>query len=736
MTEVDPTAVDPMAASAPPAAAGPDTLVRREPDPNQPDANRAFVAELAEWVRQAKAHHKRAFDRMREDMDFALRGADKEWVAGDNYVANITLRQVRARVSALYAKNPRIVARRRKRLDFAMWDEKPESFQMAAGAAMGVGPDGMSPVMPEQQMQAMALMQDVQQGVAERLMYERVAKTLELAATYYINEQEPRFKPQAKQLIRRVATCGVGYFKLNYQRIMEPDPDLNSKIADFTERLQHLERLIADAADEEFDEYCAEMEELRLAIASLQENPEIIVREGPLFTFPMSTAVIPDPNCRQLKGWIGQKRMAEEFILTPHQIQELYGVDVSKAFTPYSKLNPHDAMNPHRRNWAFVPSGDSQRDAKDQYAVVWEIYDAPTGLVFTVCDGYPEFLTPPARPRVQVEQFFPFWPVTFNDVEHHDEIFPPSDVRLMRHMQEERNRSRQMLREHRFANRPTYVTPSGAFEEEDKAKLQNHPANAILEMQGLDVGEKIADKIQALPTTPIDPNLYETGPFEQDLLQTIGTHEAHLGGTSGDTATEAAIAEGAKMSSDADARDELDDVLSEVMRAMGQVMLMEIAPETIRKIVGPGAVWPQLSRREIAEEIQLEIEAGSSGRPNKAQELANAERITPLLLQIPGVNPTWLAKQLLIRMDEKLDLTDALIDGLPSILAMNAAAKAPAQPSTGDPASDPGQQGDKGGDNAPKGQQRPGGPQPAMPAAGEATGGRPAATGQAVPLRA
>lgn len=730
----DPMAADPSATMQPASNDG--KLVKRDPDPDQTPASQAFVGELAEWARQAKAHHKKAFDRMREDMDFALHGADKSWTAGRNYVANLTLRQVRARVSALYAKNPRVVARRRQRLDFAMWDEKPETFQMAMGAAAGVSPDGVTPVMPEQQMQAMMVMQDVQQGAAERAMYDKLSRTLELGATYYLNEQEPRFKPQAKQLVRRVSTCGVGYFKLNLQRVMEPDPDLHSKISDMTERLQHLERLMADAGDEEFDEYSAEMEELKFAMESLQASPEIIVREGPLFTFPTATAVIPDPACRQLKGWIGQKRMAEEFILTPKQIQELYGVDVGKGYTPYSRLNPHD--QPHARNWTFVPTGDGGRDGKDQFGIVWEIYDAPTGLVYTICDGYPEFLTPPAPPKATVEQFFPFWSVAFNDVEHHEELFAPSDVRLIRDMQEEHNRSRQMLREHRFANRPTYVTPRGALSEEDIKLLANHPASAVLQMDGLDVGEKIADKFQALPVIAIDPNLYDTGPAFQDIQRALGTHEAQIGGTSGDTATEVSVAEGARMSSDADARDELDDVLSEIMRAMGQVMLLEVSPETMQKIVGPGAVWPQMNRQQVSEEIYLEVEAGSAGRPNKAQELANAERVAPLLLQIPGVNPRWLAKHLLVRLDEKLDLTDAFIDGLPSILAMNAASKTAAQPSTGDPATDPGQQGGEGGDNAPKGQQRPGGPQPAMPAAGEAVGGAPAAGGggSVVPLRA
>ena len=54
------------------------------------------------------------------------------------------------------------------------------------------------------------------------------------------------------------------------------------------------------------------------------------------------------------------------------------------------------------------------------------------------------------------------------------------------------------------------------------------------------------------------------------------------------------------------------------------------------------------------EEVFLEIEAGSTGKPNRAAELTNIERIMPFLLQIPGMDPKWLAKELLKRLDDKL----------------------------------------------------------------------------------
>jgi len=112
-----------------------------------------------------------------------------------------------------------------------------------------------------------------------------------------------------------------------------------------------------------------------------------------------------------------------------------------------------------------------------------------------------------------------------------------------------------------------------------------------------------------------------------------------------------------------------------------------------------------MSRIEIMEEIHLQIEAGSTGKPNKAAELRNIERIVPFLLQIPGIDPGFLAKELLKRLDDKLDLTQAMSEKIPSIIAMNQAQLAAG---AGGPQA-PQLQGPAGGNNAPKPRQVVGG---------------------------
>ena len=56
----------------------------------------------------------------------------------------------------------------------------------------------------------------------------------------------------------------------------------------------------------------------------------------------------------------------------------------------------------------------------------------------------------------------------------------------------------------------------------------------------------------------------------------------------------------------------------------------------------------------------------------KAAEIANFERLAPTIMQIPGIDPSWFAKEAIRRLDDGLDLTEAIKAAIPSIVAQNA----------------------------------------------------------------
>lgn len=706
------------------------------PQPEQTESEKNLVKQIQKKIKADKDFHAPAFKKMRQDMFMARTGRTEEYSEG-NYVANLAGRHVKQKTAALYAKNPKAVARRRETLDFAVWDENPDSLmlafqtiqqgmlavQMAAQQPMidpmtgqpVIDEMGMpvpaQPELPPGFMEAQALMEDFTQGMERRKLTGKIGKTLEILFSHSLREQKPvDFKTGMKALVRRACTTGVGYIELGVQREYGPRPGLSEQLADSRQRLEHLRRLTEEAIEGEIDENDAEAAELQRSIASLQSEEEIVLREGLVFDYPQSTKVIPDMMTRQLTGFIGARHLTIEYLFTVDEVTEMFpDAALGKNYTSYTpdgKMYGGEAQ----AELPFDDEGDDNgaersTDKGDGLVCVYKHYDKPSGLVYYLAEGHHAFLQEPAAPDVFVEDFWPVYALTFNAVESEKELFPPSDVALLMPMQTEYNRSRQGMREHRQAARPRWGYARGRLSDTDIEKLQSATAFDVI---GLDIDgqTKLADVLEQLPVPGVDPNLYGTDQYFTDVQFVVGSSEAQFGGVAKATATESAIAANSSAASDGSSVDDLDAFLTVVSRAGGQILLKEMSPERVSEIVGPGAVWPEMTLAEIADELYLEVEAGSSGKPNQAIEVNNWQQMLPFLIQMPGINPMWLAKETIRRLDDRLDLTEAIAAGMPSIVMQNGMS----QVGTGDPATDPNAQGGQGANNGPAGpaEQQPG----------------------------
>lgn len=724
-------------------------------DPNEPQENlipreapeiaqrrRALVKSMTAMVKSAKDHWKDVFKQMRDDQRFC---GGKQWPSetksgyfndapDDRYVANITLRHVQQRVASLYAKNPKAIARRRKRLFSTVWDGQMQSLMLAqktlqdaenAQQAMQAMQMGLPPLMdpatgqpampppppdPVAIQNAQELVMEAQRAKAEIDQVKKIAETLELLYEYEIDEQTMPFKTMMKMVVRRACTSGVGWVKVGFQRTMGRSPDYDTRLSDLETRLAAIERISADIADGEMQDDTAEAEQLRLMIADLQNEAEIVLREGLQFSYPKPTALIVDPRCVALREFVGCDWVAEEYCLSINEIKETYGIDVSKSYQSYER---EDAGKDYETARALFEKGKSSDDdagdaGEGESALVWEVYNKKTGLVYVICDGYADFLREPASPDPWVSRFWPWFPIMFNETD--GEVYPPSDVQLVRHMQLELNRSRQGMREHRWASRPKTAYAEGLLSADDIEALRTHPVNALIALSGLQPGQSVNDVLQPIAGYPFNPAIYEVNPVFQDLMRAVGDQEANLGGTTDATATQTQVAQQSRSSAIGSAVDDIDETLSAIARSSGEILLLNVSEDTVKEVVGPGAVWPTLTKAAVAKNIFLEVEAGSSGRPDQQLSVMNFERLAPILMQLPGVTPTFLAREAIKRLDDKLDVDEAFAEGAPSIMAQNAA-KGPGGPGGPGAGPAPAAQGPMGGNNAP----RPPQPKPEAP---------------------
>lgn len=674
----------------------------------EPDAKvKAFVKEWEDRILNAKEYWKPTFKRMRKCMEIAKFGDSKDWIGDSDenvgrYVVPIVKRHINQSVAQLYAKNPTSFAERKRRRMGTVWDGDALTLQQAM-VTQQAAEAGMVPADPN----AAAVIADAQAIHQHIRMMDGLADTLNILDEYFINEQAAGFKAQLKALVRRARVCGVGYVTLGYQRLLEARPEITGRITDVSQQIAHIKTRIAQAARDEIGEDSAKLEELERSLNELQAAEQIIVREGPVHGYPRSTQVIIDPCVTHLKTLTGANWWVEEWDSTVEDIEATWNVNVRDQFKKYT---PDSHARP---KW----SDKRGKAVKEDLAKVWKVQDKRSGLEFIICEGYCGYLKEPAAPDVKIERFFTLFPLVFNEIEDEDEQIPPSDVWDTRHTIREYNAARQGLSEHRKQSKPGTYGPTSALNEADLKKLANRSSGDHLEIGSLSPGDSLDDKLKAIPTVQIDPKIYDVEPLYGDMLRTVGASAANQATTRGDTATETSIAEHSREVSDTSLVDDLDDLLSDLAKARGQLMLLELSRQTVEEIVGPGAVWPEMpqTREEIAKDLTLTIKAGSSGRPNKAAKLANMERGMPLLVQLGGVRPEPVAEEVLKLLD--IDSEKALAAGLPSIVAQNAmAAKPTGQPGGGDPAKEPGAQGPKGGQNQKAPPQNEPGAQPAFPA--------------------
>jgi hypothetical protein len=260
-------------------------------------AEKEHVAKIIRDIRLDKRYFAKAFKRMKRDMFVATHGRDETW-SENNYKANIAGRHVKSKTATLYAKNPKATARRAEKLDFAVWDEDPQSLMLAmqavqqnamaeaqhvqaqqvamaaqppmdpmAAALMGHNGPPIEPFQPSPQaVEGQSVLADFQQGMERRKLLDKVGKTLEILFSKALRDQQPvDFKTAAKQLRAPRVHDWRRLCRAVFQRDYGPRPGLDDELTDVRTRLDHLKVLSDDVQSGETYACDAEMDELTRA---------------------------------------------------------------------------------------------------------------------------------------------------------------------------------------------------------------------------------------------------------------------------------------------------------------------------------------------------------------------------------------------------------------------------------------------------------------------------------------
>jgi hypothetical protein len=625
-------------------------------------------------IREAKRFFEKDFQRMRENMEFA---AGLQWEgqltmddSQGRYMANFLTKHVNDKVANLYAKNPKCEAQMRKRLNYQIWDGTLESEQSALGAVQIAGQMGAAgmPVPPEA-LKAVQLLQDIQQGKQLEDMLKKVGNTLEILYEYQCDQQQPSFKEQMKdQLVARAVTCGVGFVRLDYvdefANIISPTTTDDS----FAVREKMARSIMAGMADDKIQSDDPRIEQLRELLASIQQSMQdgdlTNVEEHLEFSFPSATAIIVDTKCSSLKGFQGAKWVAQEHIMSLEDANAYFELTGDDAITPGGDFVIYTTDGTEIQQGQAV---NQPRDfQKSPLGCFWEVFDLTTKSKFWIADGWRWYVQQAAPVEPATSRFWPIFPLVFNHVVvepgQKASIYPPSDIQILKPIQKERNRVRDELKKHREVNRPFFGALANTLEPDDIDKMANHETGELVQFKKVPMNnngqENVEGAIWKWEGTPIDKNVYDTSPLEQDASLSVGANQIQQGlPIRHVAATPAVIQEQARMQGNSSNVDDLDDLLSELAKAGGEMLLRAFKPETVQRVVGPGAAWPTEQKEDFLNGIYLDIQAASSGRPNKAVDIQNAQQLVPLILQSGG-NPVKVIEYLVKVLDANLRPAD------------------------------------------------------------------------------
>jgi hypothetical protein len=180
----------------------------------------------------------------------------------------------------------------------------------------------------------------------------------------------------------------------------------------------------------------------------------------------------------------------------------------------------------------------------------------------------------------------------------------------------------------------------------------------LIKFKGAPPGGSLKEGIVPFDPGPVDGNLFSTQPYEQDASLVVGFNQQQQQAPQRHVAaTPAVIQEQARQQGASSNVDDLDDLLSELAKAAGEMMLRAFSISTVKRIAGQGAAFPEQNREDFLNSIFLDSVAASSGRPNKAVDVATAQQLGPLMLQA-GANPWALIEYYAKVMDSNLNPAD------------------------------------------------------------------------------
>lgn len=500
---------------------------------------------------------------------------------------------------------------------------------------------------------------------------------------------DANLKKRGKSSVRAALTCSMGITKVTYQRDKQVDPIIKARISDTQDNLGRVQALLRDLDDPDArSEQETIQAELEQTIAGLEEQVEVVAAEGLVIDRVLSEHLLIDPAITEFWDYQDADFLIQLIPSKKKSAEEEYGIKLDKATT----YRDATSMTVNREGGKVFSGGDQEGNG-DALICIAEIWDRRSQRVYTMVEGCDYFLREPYSPGRVGSRWYPFFILPFQTVD--GQFIGPSLVDLCERLQKEHNDARDKFNKHRELSRPGYLADK-SIKQKDLVNFTDSVMGEVtlIESEGRRINEVIVPKQHP----PIDPTVYDTTAVRYDWEQVSGMQDAARSGmVQAKTATEASIMQQSLSGRVSEFRDQVEDWLQEIAEYAAQVLLQELSEAQVQRIMGehkmapmmdqvtgepvldltgepimivaePAYDWPQMSRDDVFDLVQIVIDAGSTGEPDQMEQqevwIKLMPVVQPLILQImqfqmQGVDTSaleTLLKETVSRFDDKLEI--------------------------------------------------------------------------------
>lgn len=464
--------------------------------------------------------------------------------------------------------------------------------------------------------------------------------------------KDGKLKKAVRKQIRSTLSVGPGWFKAILCTEKKPQPTVTAALNDA--QATH-ERLIAKQAEIRDPESAMSDDELAVAqadaaqlVQTLTDKIEKSVRKFMAIDFmpAQSVQVSLDVACTEDyldADWnanyifVPTKSLKTRFpALTTEEIkrakqyyQKKQGASddsITAVDVPLSSITSESADS-------YVTNSPGEKSPS--FAKIVELWDRRDVHVKTMIEGVKAWAVKPYAPPYASTRFYPYFRVAFYEID--DTRHPQSLAYRLHKLQDEYCCVRSNQRLTRERSIPGTVFNATQLSDEEANKLSVSKQQELIGIKPLQPDTPIANLFAAKPVGAYDPRLYDTVMILSDMDRLSGVQQAMQQAAASaqpKTATEASIEQAGAASRTGTDRDLVETMLSEFAQYTLECALQSMNQQEVQRIAGPGAFWPfGMDIDDLLSLVQVNIEAGTTGKPHAAGDQATWVQALPLVEQ-------------------------------------------------------------------------------------------------------